>query len=151
LRSHQFQEGDSSGESLPQDRLALLFVLSGEIEYFHRPTGSNAVPDKMMIHAGELFFTPPMVDHVDHIHLFTPAFRALQREAATLGPIRSINSAAGNRCPYRAGVPTLWDWAPHDLAMLLTLVPGPAIPKRAVRLDAQPADAGMAERIAVRA
>src|SRR4051812_28252698 len=86
---------------------------------------------------------------VDHIHLFHPAFRALQREAAALGPIRSINSAAGNLGPYRSDVPALWDWAPHDLAMLLTLVPGPAIPVRAVRLDAQPVNGLMAERIAV--
>jgi predicted dehydrogenase len=86
---------------------------------------------------------------VDHIHLFHPAFRALQREAAVLGPIRSINSAAGNRGPYRPDVPTLWDWAPHDLAMLLTLVPGPAVPKGAVRLDAQPVEGATAERIAV--
>jgi len=39
------------------------YVLSGEIEYFHRPTGSNAAPAQITIHAGELFFTPPMVDH----------------------------------------------------------------------------------------
>lgn len=39
------------------------YVLSGEIEYYHRPTGSTLVPEKEIIRAGELFFTPPMVDH----------------------------------------------------------------------------------------
>lgn len=39
------------------------YVLSGEIEYYHRPTGSTQKPEKVVIHAGELFFTPPMVDH----------------------------------------------------------------------------------------
>jgi dTDP-4-dehydrorhamnose 3,5-epimerase-like enzyme len=39
------------------------YVLSGEIEYYHRPTGSDAKPEKEVIHADELFFTPPMVDH----------------------------------------------------------------------------------------
>jgi quercetin dioxygenase-like cupin family protein len=39
------------------------YVLSGEIDYYHRPTGSNAKPEKVIIRMGDLFFTPPMVDH----------------------------------------------------------------------------------------
>lgn len=39
------------------------YVLSGEIEYYHRPTGSNAAPERVTLRQGELFFTPPMVDH----------------------------------------------------------------------------------------
>jgi quercetin dioxygenase-like cupin family protein len=39
------------------------YVLSGEIDYYHRPTGSNVNPDKVTVREGELFFTPPMVDH----------------------------------------------------------------------------------------
>jgi quercetin dioxygenase-like cupin family protein len=39
------------------------YVLSGEIEYYHRPVGSSAKPEREVIHAGELFFTPPMVEH----------------------------------------------------------------------------------------
>jgi len=39
------------------------YVLSGSIEYYERPTGSNQKPNKVLIRTGELFFTPPMVDH----------------------------------------------------------------------------------------
>ncbi|MCZ6772899.1 MAG: cupin domain-containing protein [Proteobacteria bacterium] len=39
------------------------YVISGSIEYFHRPTGSTKPPEKIVIKAGEMFFTPPMVDH----------------------------------------------------------------------------------------
>ena len=39
------------------------YVLSGRIEYYHRPTGSDAEPEKVMVEAGQMFFTPPMVDH----------------------------------------------------------------------------------------
>ncbi len=39
------------------------YVLSGEIDYYHRPTGLDIAPEKVTVHAGELFFTPPMVDH----------------------------------------------------------------------------------------
>lgn len=73
---------------------------------------------------------------VEHTHLFHPAFRALQREAAS-APIRAIRASAGNRGPYRADVSVLWDWAPHDLAMCFTLVPGPASVARATRTVGQ--------------
>ncbi len=39
------------------------YVLSGSIEYFHRPTGSEKDPEKLLVKAGEMVFTPPMIDH----------------------------------------------------------------------------------------
>ena len=38
-------------------------VISGSIEYFHRPHGSQAEPEKVLISQGQQFFTPPMGDH----------------------------------------------------------------------------------------
>ena len=38
-------------------------VQEGEIEYFHRPVGSNESPEKTTIKVGQMFFTPPMVEH----------------------------------------------------------------------------------------
>lgn len=39
------------------------YVISGKIDYYHRPTGSDAAPEKITVNAGQQFFTPPMVDH----------------------------------------------------------------------------------------
>ena len=39
------------------------YVLEGTIEYFHRPTGSAAEPERIVVKAGQMVFTPPMVDH----------------------------------------------------------------------------------------
>lgn len=39
------------------------YVISGSIEYYHRPVGSTALPAHVTVHAGQLFFTPPMVEH----------------------------------------------------------------------------------------
>lgn len=39
------------------------YVISGRIEYHHRPHGSDEQPEKITIEAGQQFFTPPMVDH----------------------------------------------------------------------------------------
>ena len=59
---------------------------------------------------------------VDHTHLFHPAFEELKRQAPRLGTIRAIEAEAGARGPYRADVPVLWDWGPHDVAMCLDLL-----------------------------
>ena len=40
------------------------YVLEGEIDYYHRPHGSSVAPEKVVIRAGQMFFTPPLVDHV---------------------------------------------------------------------------------------
>ena len=39
------------------------YVVSGCIEYYHRPTGSDEEPEMLLVRAGEMVFTPPMVDH----------------------------------------------------------------------------------------
>jgi dTDP-4-dehydrorhamnose 3,5-epimerase-like enzyme len=39
------------------------YLLSGRIDYYHRPTGSREKPAKVTILQGQMFFTPPMVDH----------------------------------------------------------------------------------------
>ena len=39
------------------------YVLEGRIEYHHRAHGSDAAPDAVIVEKGQLFFTPPMVDH----------------------------------------------------------------------------------------
>ena len=39
------------------------FVLSGEIEYFHRKTGSDGEPEMLSVKENQMVFTPPMVDH----------------------------------------------------------------------------------------
>jgi uncharacterized RmlC-like cupin family protein len=39
------------------------YVLSGEMEYFHRPAGTDVEPEMLTAGAGAMVFTPPMVDH----------------------------------------------------------------------------------------
>jgi len=58
---------------------------------------------------------------IDHIHLFSPAYRALKQQVkATEGPFE-ITGRAGNIGPFRDDTPALWDWGPHDLAMCIDL------------------------------
>ena len=39
------------------------YVMSGCIEYYHRPTGSTDEPECIRVETGQMVFTPPMVDH----------------------------------------------------------------------------------------
>jgi dTDP-4-dehydrorhamnose 3,5-epimerase-like enzyme len=39
------------------------YVVKGRIEYHHRPHGSDAEPEMVVVEENQLFFTPPMVDH----------------------------------------------------------------------------------------
>lgn len=39
------------------------YVLSGQIEYLHRKTGSDLEPETILVNEGEMVFTPPMIDH----------------------------------------------------------------------------------------
>jgi dTDP-4-dehydrorhamnose 3,5-epimerase-like enzyme len=39
------------------------YVVSGQIEYLHRQTGSNQDPKVILVNEGEMVFTPPMIDH----------------------------------------------------------------------------------------
>ena len=39
------------------------YVLSGSIKYYYRPANSKEEPKFVIVKAGQMFFTPPMVDH----------------------------------------------------------------------------------------
>lgn len=39
------------------------YVVSGRIEYYHRPHGSKQPPERVIVEAGQQIFTPPMVEH----------------------------------------------------------------------------------------
>jgi len=39
------------------------YVMSGCIEYYHRPTGSEEEPEMLLVKGGQMVFTPPMIDH----------------------------------------------------------------------------------------
>jgi dTDP-4-dehydrorhamnose 3,5-epimerase-like enzyme len=39
------------------------YVVRGKLEYYWRPAGSTTPPERMIISAGQMFYTPPMVEH----------------------------------------------------------------------------------------
>ncbi|MBI3939082.1 MAG: Gfo/Idh/MocA family oxidoreductase [Betaproteobacteria bacterium] len=84
---------------------------------------------------------------VDHTHLYHPAFEALKARVRDLGGLRALSSVAGNRGPYRADAPVLWDWGAHDVAMCLDLTGAKPAAVGARRLASQAAGAARGELI----
>src|SRR4051812_8494982 len=39
------------------------FLATGKMNYYWRPVGSTAKPKKVVIRAGQLFYTPPLLEH----------------------------------------------------------------------------------------
>ncbi len=56
------------------------YVIEGRIEYHHRPHGDAMTPTVVVIEKGQVFFTPPMVDHA-MVFLDDTIFLALSRNS----------------------------------------------------------------------
>ena len=39
------------------------YIISGKIVYYERPAGSKEIPKKSIFLPGEMFYTPPMIEH----------------------------------------------------------------------------------------
>lgn len=82
---------------------------------------SLSVQDAMEICRVQAEYEIPVF--VDHIHLFSPAFRALKALVMDKGgDILGIKSLAGRMGPFRKDQSVLWDWGAHDVAMVFDLL-----------------------------
>lgn len=83
-----------------------------------KPLALSSAACKRIQEASSKYGIPVLVSH---LHTFSGAFETLQAYCGLSAsyPIH-IHSKAGNDGPYRNFSP-LWDWAPHDLSMILAL------------------------------
>lgn len=40
-----------------------MYVVKGVMKYFHRPAGDKSAPTWLLVKAGQMVFTPPLVEH----------------------------------------------------------------------------------------
>jgi quercetin dioxygenase-like cupin family protein len=40
-----------------------MYVLEGKMKYFHRPAGAEGPPEWVYVNAGQMIFSPPLVEH----------------------------------------------------------------------------------------
>ncbi|MBL6932511.1 MAG: Gfo/Idh/MocA family oxidoreductase [Rhodospirillales bacterium] len=60
--------------------------------------------------------------HVDHIHLYHPAYRMMKNVGLGMGPVHAMRSGAGDWGPFREDTPMLWDRGSHEAALCLDLL-----------------------------
>lgn len=62
---------------------------------------------------------------VDHTFLFAGAVRKIQEYAPSMGDLQYYDATRTNLGTFQTGTDVLWDLAPHDLSILLSLVDSP--------------------------
>ena len=53
VRANHFHKTDSH----------FMYVVSGRMKYFHRPAGEKGAPTWLTIEAGQMVYSPPMIEH----------------------------------------------------------------------------------------
>jgi predicted dehydrogenase len=94
--------------------------------------GKHVLVEKPLVTNGrqaeELVALADRVDRhllVDHTFLFTGAVRRIREEVGTLGELLYYDATRTNLGTFQADTDVLWDLAPHDLSILLSLVDQP--------------------------
>lgn len=98
--------------------IALRFIERGIPVFIEKPMTLSMEEAEALTAVSEKYATPVQVGH---IHLYNPAFLKMQELAPSCGPIRLLIGEGANNGPYREDYSALWDWAPHDLSMMLAL------------------------------
>jgi len=55
--------GAERGSHYHKEDYHYCYIVEGMIEYFERPAKSSVIPVKMLYKQGEIFYTPPMIEH----------------------------------------------------------------------------------------
>lgn len=59
---------------------------------------------------------------VGHLHLYNPAYRKTKELINDIGALLFMVSRGHNQGPYRESYSAMWDWAPHDVSMMLDIL-----------------------------
>lgn len=99
--------------------VAAPFIKKGLAVFIEKPFATN-FEDALRLQ--KLAQKSEAVIQVGHVHLFNPAYQAAKKAMHESGKLRSIFFEGMNNGPYRDDMSVLWDWAPHDVAVLLDLM-----------------------------
>jgi predicted dehydrogenase len=127
--------------------MALDCLAAGKAVFVEKPLALDAATAEAVLLAAE---KAGVVAMTNHVHLFHPAYAELKRRLPALAPIHGVRTRGGRFGPFRAEVPVLWDWGPHDAAYALDLL---GLEPRRVRAEARETrrtPEGMGETLALR-
>ncbi len=98
--------------------ISLPFIRAGLPVFIEKPLTANLEEAEVILkevkERGGLVF-------VGHIHLYNPAYQKAKEFFLKAGKLRVIYGECGGNGPYRNDFSALWDWAPHDLSVMLDI------------------------------
>lgn len=99
--------------------IALAFIEKGVPVFIEKPMALSSHDAHQIIAASE---TTGVSVQIGHIHLYNDAFIALKKLIEVYGPIRRVDTEGSNFGPYRSDYSVIWDYASHDVSMVLDLL-----------------------------
>src|SRR3989338_811313 len=112
---------DGAGIATPpatHPEIAIAFLQQGVPVFIEKPMTGN-LADALAVEAAVRASGAPVM--AVHLHLYSPAYRKTKELARDIGNIHFITSRGHNKGPYRSDYSAMWDWAPHDLSMILDI------------------------------
>ncbi len=100
-------------------RVALPFIKQGLPVFIEKPMTTNLADAKRLEAAAQKSWS---LVFVGHIHLYNPAYKKVKELVKKIGPVRFLYGEGSSNGPYRNDISAMWDWAPHDIAMMLDLI-----------------------------
>lgn len=99
--------------------IALACIEKGLPVFIEKPMALSSSEAHRIMGASESAGVPVQIGH---IHLYNGAYSALKKAVKTYGPIRHIHTEGSNFGPYRSDYSVIWDYASHDVSMVLDVV-----------------------------
>lgn len=100
-------------------QVALPFIKLGLPVFIEKPFTTSLVDAQKLLAAAKKSGSQLFVGH---LHLYNSAYLKTKELSKKLGKIRFLYGEGSNNGPYRDDMSALWDWAPHDVVMMLDLV-----------------------------
>ncbi len=98
--------------------IALPFIERRMPVFIEKPLTTSLSDAKRLQAASAKYKTPVFVGH---IHLYNPAFIKAKELLKRVGKLQMISGEGASNGPFRDDYSAMWDWAPHDLSMMLDL------------------------------
>lgn len=103
--------------------VALPFLKKGLPVFIEKPLTLNSKEGSQLKIASKKYKAPIFVGH---IHLYNPAYQAAKKLIGKAGKLRMIVGEGASNGPFRDDYSAMWDWAPHDLSMMLDIAGNPS-------------------------
>ncbi len=98
--------------------IAIPFIERSIPIFIEKPLATSLADAKRIASAAQKYKVPICVGH---IHLYNPAYQKTKKLIKKIGPLRLLIGEGTNNGPYRDDVSALWNWAPHDISMMLDI------------------------------